>query len=83
MNTTDTPKDDTLKDKIKICHTCQRRGNMIIQRRVRIGEFCTLLGKTRSTFDRWQKSGKIPKEDGHDPYPYWLENNVKTFVEHK
>lgn len=46
-------------------------------------EFCTLLGKTRSTFDRWQKSGKIPKEDGHDPYPYWLENNVKTFVEHK
>lgn len=50
---------------------------MIIQRRVRIGEFCTLLGKTRSTFDRWQKSGKI------DPYPYWLENNVKTFVEHK
>lgn len=56
---------------------------MIIQRRVRIGEFCTLLGKTRSTFDRWQKSGKIPKEDGHDPYPYWLENDVKTFVEHK
>lgn len=82
MNTTDILKDDTLKDKIKIYHI-YKEAKMSIQRRVRINEFCALLGKTRSTFDRWQKSGKIPKEDGHDPYPYWLENNVKTFVEHK
>ncbi|WP_375714461.1 helix-turn-helix transcriptional regulator [Moraxella marmotae] len=53
----------------------------MIQRRIRIIEFCHLLGKHRSTFDRWRKAGKIPKADGHDPYPYWLENNVKQFIE--
>ena len=52
-----------------------------IQRRIRITEFCELLNRKRSTFDRWRKSGKIPEPDGHDPYPYWLENNVKQFVE--
>lgn len=53
----------------------------LIQRRVRTTEFCKLIGRTRSTFDRWRKDGKIPKPDGRDPYPYWLENNVKNFVE--
>lgn len=52
-----------------------------IQRRIRVKEFCALLGRTRSTFDRWRNSGRIPKEDGYDPRPYWLENNVKIFIE--
>ncbi|MGP1571850.1 MAG: helix-turn-helix transcriptional regulator [Moraxella sp.] len=56
---------------------------MTIQRRIRIKEFCKLIGRTRSTFDRWRNSGKIPKEDGRDPYPYWLEDNVAKFVEQK
>lgn len=52
-----------------------------IQRRIRIKEFSTLVGRSRSTFDRWRKDGKIPKEDGKDPNPYWLENNVQKFIE--
>ncbi|MDO4441365.1 MAG: transcriptional regulator [Moraxella sp.] len=54
---------------------------MNIQKRIRIKEFCQLLGRKRSTFDRWRKNGKIPKQDGNDPYPYWLEYNVKKFIE--
>lgn len=54
---------------------------MNIQKRIRIKEFCELIGRTRATFDRWRKSGKIPKPDGHDPYPYWLETNVKNYIE--
>lgn len=54
---------------------------MSLQRRIRITEFCELLSRTRSTFDRWRKSGKIPPADGYDPYPYWLEENVKKFIE--
>lgn len=53
----------------------------MIQRRVRIKEFCELIGRKRSTFDRWRKSGKIPEADGYDPYPFWLENKVAQFVE--
>lgn len=54
---------------------------MTIQRRIRVMEFCQLIGRTRSTFDRWRKNGKIPKPDGYDPYPYWLETNVKNYIE--
>lgn len=56
---------------------------MTIEKRMRILEICKLLGRTRSTFDRWRNSGKIPKPDGFDPYPYWLESTVKQFVEQK
>lgn len=54
---------------------------MNIQRRIRITEFCRLIGRSRSTFDRWRIRGKIPRPDGNDPYPFWLENNVKNFIE--
>ncbi|WP_131669216.1 helix-turn-helix transcriptional regulator [Psychrobacter pygoscelis] len=50
------------------------------ERRVRIKEFSKRLGRSRATFDRWVKSGKIPKPDGRDPYPYWLLSSVNKIV---
>lgn len=52
----------------------------ITERRVRIKEFYTRLGRTRSTFDRWRNAGKIPKPDGNDPLPYWLESTVVEYL---
>lgn len=50
------------------------------ERRVRIKEFSGRLGRSRATFDRWVKDGKIPKADGRDPYPYWLLSHVNKIV---